>query len=213
MGKKGHTKERKIKMSHVDLRRAVSLWVLAAGLGTSAFAQSQPFEFFHEELAPNKGDVHWYYQYDLDFTKTSANPALNYPTFPNPKAPGSIVKFQTHSFMPGIGTGSCVEIESFGPLASDLVLSVTNQAGTWKALADDNVAGTHHFKARLFLKFAVSYTVRIHEYSSNPNNQNTISVKKINLNPGSAINATSCRVAGLPFWQSDLNLGNPYNPQ
>jgi hypothetical protein len=199
-------------MRHVNIRRAVSQSILAAGLATSAFAQIAPFHAYTEQPAPNKGETVNALQFDLDFTKTSLNPAINYPTFPNPKFPQRIVKYEPYSFTASLTPGGCFEMASVGPTGSDLLLSVQNQGGYWVWLADDN-GGNGQFKARLYIKSGAKYTVRISQ-STTPNNndQNGILVRKINADPGSAITASSCRVPGVPFWQPDLNLGNPYNP-
>jgi len=192
--------------------RAVGLSVLAAGLATTAFAQGGPFNTFSEYSAPNKGDLVHAFMYDLDFTKTSVNPAINYATFPNPKAPQFTVKFSPQFFSTLIAPGSCYEIQTSGPVGSDLLLSVMNQAGTWVWLADDN-DGNRQFRARMFIRSGAQYNVRISEYTSpNNNDQNGVAVRKFNLDPGAAITATSCRAAGVPYWQPDLNGGNPYNP-
>jgi hypothetical protein len=199
-------------MRHLNIRRAVSLSVLAAGLAASAFGQAGPYKLYSESLAPNKGDMANGLQYDLDFTKTSLNPALNYPTFPNPKAPQNIVKFHPHFFFINIAPGACFEIQSSGPVGSDILISGRNQAGNYVWLADNN-DGNGQFRVRIFIKSGAQNHVRIHEAKSpNNNNQNGIVVRKLNRDPGAAITATSCRAVGVPFWQSDLNFGNPYNP-
>jgi hypothetical protein len=199
-------------MLPMNIRKAVSLSALTAGLVTSAFGQAGPFNFFQEQLAPIKGNLMHAFQYDLDFTKVSINPAINYATFPNPNAPQFIVKFSPQFFASNIAPGACYEIQSSGPVGSDLLLSVLNQAGNWVWLADDN-DGNGQFRARLFIKSGAQQNVRISEYASpNNNNQNGIVVRKFFLDPGSVITATSCRAVGVPFWQMDLNLGNPFNP-
>lgn len=199
-------------MHFKKIGKAIRLATLAAGLATTAFAQVGPYNFFSENPAPNKGDVMQGIQYDLDFTKISINPAINYSTFPNPKAPQNIVKFSPQFFFSNIAPGACYEINSAGPAGSDLILSVMNQAGNWVWLADDN-AGGGQFRARLFIKPGAQQVIRISEYASpNNNNQNGIIIRKLNLDPGAAITAISCRQAGTPFWQRDLNLGNPFNP-
>jgi hypothetical protein len=198
-------------MRSINIIRAVSLAVLAAGWAASASAQGGPFNTFSEYVAPNKGNLVHAFMYDLDFTKTSVNPAINYATFPNPKAPQFIVKFSPQFFSTQVAPGSCYEIQSSGPVGSDLILSVLNQAGNWVWLADDN-DGNRQFRARVYIKSGAQYNVRISEYSPNNNDQNGIAVRKFNLDPGDVITATSCRSAGVPFWQPDLNGGNPYNP-
>jgi hypothetical protein len=181
-------------------------------MATSAFAQVAPNSFYQEQPAPAKQSAMAYFSYDLDFTKTSINPAINYYTAPNPRAPGNIVKFRPHTFVAAIGAGACFEISSSGPAGSDLILSVANQAGNYVWVADDN-AGGGQFRARMYLPASAQYTVRISEYfSPNNNNQNAIGIIKVNADPGSAITASSCRTAGMPYWQPNLNAGNPYNP-
>jgi hypothetical protein len=202
-------------MLHADIRIALGLSALAVGLATSAFGQVAPpgpYQFYSENPAPNKGNLAGGQQYDLDFTKKSLDPAIDYPTFPNPKAPQNIVKYQDHFFAANVGLGACFEIASSGPAGSDLVVSAQNQAGTHVWLADDN-NGNGQFRLRFFIKAGAQYHVRVHEYSSpNNNNRDGIIVRKFNLDPGAAITATSCRAAGVPYWQFDLNGGNPYNP-
>lgn len=199
-------------MSFRNMRNAVGVSVLAAGMAASAFGQFTPIEFYREQAAPNKGDMAMHHNYNLDFTTNSANPAFNYFTFPNPKAPGFIVKYQSHTFVSAFAPGACFEIVSSGPNGADVILSVFNQAGAWTWLADDN-AGNRQFRARIFLPGFAQYAVRISEYSpNNPNNQTHINVRKYNLDGGAAITATSCRLNGVPFWQPNLNGGNPYNP-
>jgi hypothetical protein len=199
-------------MLHMNFRKAISLSALAAGLATSAFAQTAPFQFYLEQPAPNPGNLAGVQEYDLDFTKTSLNPAINYPTFPNPKFPQNIVRYQPHNFTASVGLGACFEISSSGPVGSDLIVSVQNQAGTWVWLADEN-AGNHQFRARFFIRAGLPRALRVSESKSpNPNNQNRITVRKLNQTPGTAITATSCRVAGLPYWQLDVNGGYPILP-
>jgi hypothetical protein len=194
------------------IMKAVGLSVLAAGLASTAFGQAGPYQLFSEAPAPNKGDMSAGLQYDLDFTKKSFNPALDYPTFPNPKAPQNIVKFKPHFFFENQAPGACFEIQSTGPVGSDLVVSAMNQAGTYVWLADDN-AGNRQFRLRFFIKSGAQYHLRVHEYvSPNNNDQNGMVLRKLNLDPGAAITATSCRAAGVPYWQIDLNGGNPFNP-
>jgi hypothetical protein len=199
-------------MLHVDFKKAIGLSALAVGLATSAFGQTGPYQFFSQYLAPNKGDLVSFQQYDLDFTKKSLDPALDYPTFPNPRAPQNIVKFQPHFFAVNFGFGSCFEIISTGPAGSDLAVSALNQSANYVWLADDNYGGGQ-FRLRFFIKAGPQFHVRVHEYASpNNNNRSNIIVRQLNLDPGAAITATSCRAAGLPYWQYDLNAGNPYNP-
>lgn len=199
-------------MYSINFTRAIGLSALAVGLATSAFGQVSPNSFYQEQAAPNKQNAMAYFTYDLDFTKTSVNPAINYFTAPNPRSPANIVKFRPHTFVAAIGPGACFEISSSGPAGSDLILSVENQAGNFVWVADDN-AGGGQFRARLYMNGSAQYTVRISEYfSPNNNNQNAINIIKVNADPGAAITAASCRVNGMPFWQYNLNAGNPYNP-
>lgn len=205
-------KEMEIHMFRMNFTNAVGISVLAAGLAASAFGQAGPYKFTAEYLGLNKGDLLAGLQYDLDFTKTSVNPALNYPTFTNPRDARFTVKFHPHFFSTQVGPGSCYEIQSSGPAGSDLLLSVQNAAGAFVWLADDNNGGGQ-FRARLYVRPGAQTITRISEFTSPNNlNQNGIIVRKFNLDPGIAITPTSCRAAGVPFWQIDVNGGNPLNP-
>jgi hypothetical protein len=199
-------------MYSINFKRAISLSALAVGLATSAFGQIAPVLSYMDEPVTAKGQTYLTLRPDLDFTKTSANPAADFPTFPNPRNPGNIVKYYTLNLVAAQFPGGCFEIASFGPAGSDVILSVQNQAGTWKWLADDN-SGGGQFRARIYLPDNASYLARISEYSSpNNNNTNSIDFMKVNRDGGSAITATSCRATGMPFWQPNLNSGNPFNP-
>ena len=206
-------------MRHINISRAISLAALAAGLGTSAFGQVAPYESYQEQPAPNKQNPQAYFGFDLDFSKKSANPNIDYPSFPNPRNPVQNVRYMPYSLVSSVGSGACFEIFSnSAPAGSDLLLSVQNAAGNWVWLADDD-AGNGQFWARIFVPANSGQTVRISEYvtwisegQQNTLNQANIGVVKVNADPGSAVTASSCRVSGRPFWQSGLNSGNPYNP-
>ena len=93
------------------------------------------------------------------------------------------------------------------------MVSVQNFAGNWTWLADD-LSGGPQFFARFYIKPAAQNDVRISQYTNgNPNDQITVYVRKVKANPGATINASSCRLLNRPYWQMDLNSGNPYNPQ
>lgn len=206
-------------MRHMNIGKAISLAALAAGFGTSAFGQVLPYESYQEQPAPTKQSAMAYFGYDLDFTKTSVNPNNNYQFFQNPRNPVQNVKYQPQIFTAAVGSGACFEISSgSAPAGSDLLLSVQNTAGNWVWLADDN-AGGGQFRARLYIPAQAQYSVRISEYQTwvsegqqNTLNQANISMIKVNADPGSTISASSCRQTGVPFWQPNLNSGNPYNP-
>jgi hypothetical protein len=189
------------------------LAALTIGLVSTVSAQTVPHEFYHEKSLPisDQGDI-FIHTYSLDFTKTSLNPSLNYETFPNPRNTSSIVKFFPHRLVAAASPGACFEITSEGPAGADPIISVQNHAGVWAWLADDNQGGGQ-FRARIYIKPVGQYEFRISQYTpGNNNDQLGIRVRKIKANSGSAINATSCRLSGVPFWQNDLNSGNPYNP-
>jgi hypothetical protein len=206
-------------MRHINISRAISLAALAAGLGTSAFGQVAPYESYQEQPAPNKQNPQAYFGFDLDFSKKSANPNIDYPSFSNPRNPVQNVRYMPYSLVAGSGSGACFEISSnSAPAGSDLLLSVQNAAGNWVWLADDN-AGNGQFFARIYVPNGSGAMVRISEYvtwisegQQNTVNQANIGVVKVNADPGSAVTASSCRLSGKPFWQSNLNSGNPYNP-
>jgi len=203
----------------MNIGSAIGLAALVAGMATTAFGQVAPYRSYQEQPAPNKQNAIAYFGYDLDFSKTSANPNNNYPFFPNPRNPVQNVKYMPQIFTAATGSGACFEIASTStPAGSDLLLSVQNAAGNWVWLADDN-AGAGQFRARMYIPAQAQYSVRISEYvtwvsegQQNTLNQANIGGIKVNADPGSAITASSCRIAGMPFWQPNLNGGNPYNP-
>jgi hypothetical protein len=206
-------------MRHINISSAISLAALAAGLGTSAFGQVAPYQSYQEQPAPNKQNPQAYFGFALDFSKKSANPNIDYPSFPNPRNTVQNVRYMPYSLVAGSGSGACFEISSnSAPAGSDLLLSVQNAANNWVFLADDN-AGNGQFWARIYVPNGHGVTVRISEYltwisegQQNTVNQANIGVVKVNADPGSAVTASSCRVSGKPFWQPTLNSGNPYNP-
>lgn len=184
-----------------------------ASFGLSVSAFGQPYQHYQEKSAPNTGDMSVFHHYFLDFTTSSANPAYNWPTFTNPRNNSSVVRYAPHRITAAVSPGGCFEISSSAPMGSDILLSVQNNAGTWKFIADDN-AGLGQFLARVYVKPSAQYEFRISEYSpGNNSNQPNIYVKKLKLNPGSSINSSSCRVSGIPYWQHDLNSGNPYTTE
>jgi len=206
-------------MRHINISRAISLAALAAGLATSAFGQQSPYESYQEQPALHKQDALAYFGFDLDFTKKSANPNIDYPTFPNPRNTANIVRYKPYSLVAASGSGACFEIFSnTAPAGSDLLLSVQNAANQWVFLADDN-AGNGQFWARVYVTNGQGVTLRISEYVTrlangqlNTLNQANIGVVKVNADPGGAVTATSCHLSGKPFWQFNANSGNPYNP-
>ena len=192
-------------MHYGNFMKVIGLAALVAGFATTAHAY--PYQFYQEETAVNYGDEALFWHFGLDFTATSSNSGENFQTFTNPRS-GGTVKYYPLSI---VSLGGCYEIHTTGFSGSDPIVSVQNQSGTWNWLADDN-AGSAQFWIRAYIKPSAQNEFRISEYSSNSNNQLQVYVKKIKADPGETINgAQSCRQSGMPYWQYDLNSGNPYD--
>lgn len=193
-------------MKYGNIMQLVGAATLALGFATSAHAE---YLFYQEETAVNYGDESIFWFFDLDLTKTSANSAYNFPTFTNPRS-GSTVKYYPLNL---VSLGGCYDIHTTGASGSDPIISVQNQAGTWTWLADDN-AGSAQFWVRVYIKPSAINELRISEYTNgNNNDQLQVDIKRVKADPGSTINgAQSCRQSGMPYWQYDLNSGNPYDP-
>jgi hypothetical protein len=195
-----------------NIAKMVGFAVMTAGFATTAFAQSSPYIYHEEDPAPNVGNISLFQHFAVDFTANSANSAYNMPTFPNPKATSLIVRYFPYSIVAAVSPGGCYEITSSGASGSDPLLSVQNNAGTWKALSDDN-GGNLQITARVYVKPSARYEFRISEYASgNSNNQIQVYVKKLNLSAYSGSGtppSSSCYIQGVPYWQSDLLSGNP----
>lgn len=145
----------------------------------------------------------------MDFTKTSANPVYNFQTFTNTQSGGTVNYYPLKIII----LGGCYEIHTTGAAGSDPIISVQNQAGTWTWLADDP-GGAPQFYVRVYLNPPSQNEMRISAYrNGNAKDQITVAVRKVKANPGSTINSSSCRLLNKPYWQADLNSGNPYNPQ
>jgi len=195
-------------MHYGNIMKVVGAATLALGFATSAHAQSSPGQFYQEEVATTYQSEALFWFFDVDFTKTSANPIDNFQTFPNPRSGGTVNYYPLRI----VSLGGCYDIHTTGASGSDPIISVQNQAGTWTWLADDN-AGSAQFWVRVYLKPAGTNELRISAYSNgNSNDQIQVYVKKVKADPGSTINSQSCRQSSMPYWQSDLNSGNPYNP-
>jgi len=201
-----------IKMHLGKITKMVGLVVMASGFATTAFSQAAPYLYHQEKSAPNTGDMSLFQHFAVDFTANSANPAYNLPTYPNPRFSTNIVRYFKHVIVAGVNPGGCYEITSSGAAGSDPIISAQNNSGTWNYLADDN-NGSSQFRARVYIKPSAQYEFRISEYNSgNNNNQIQVYVKKLNLSayPGSGNpTASMCYQLGVPYWQSDLNSGNP----
>lgn len=198
-------------MHYGNIIKVVGLATLVMGFGTSAHAQASPYQFYQEEVAVNWQDESLWWNFDIDFTKTSVNPLFDFWTFTNPRSGGTV---KSYPFKLVAAVGTCYEIHTTGAAGSDPMVSVKNYAGNWTWLADDNGGVSPQFFARFYIKPPAQYDLRISEYTNgNPNDQITVIVRKVKANPGATINSSSCRLSGAPYWQEDLNSGNPYNPQ
>jgi hypothetical protein len=201
-------------MKYGNIMKAVGAAVLAIGFAKPAHAF--PYLFYRERTAVNYGDVISNMDFDLDFTTTSANGGNQFLTFTNPRSNTYVKYFPLTIFAAG-----CYEIQSAaGAQGADPIISVKNQSGTWNWLADDN-AGYAQFRVRVYITSsdpainspeASGLAIAGYTYS-NKNDVIDVWIKKIKANPGETVNgAQSCRQGGIPYWQSDLNSGNPYNP-
>ncbi len=196
-------------MHYGNIIKVVGLATLAMGFATSAHAQNSPYQFYQEETAVAWQSESLYWTFDVDFTKTSANPLYNFTTFTNPRTGGTVNSYPLKI----VSLGGCYEIRTTGATGSDVLLSVQNYNNVWTWLADDN-GGNGQFFARVYIKPPAQYDLRISEYTNgNANDQITVIMRKVKANPGSTINSSSCRLLNQPYWQMDLNSGNPYNPQ
>lgn len=185
-------------------------FTLVASLAIGSFAEDNINLI---EVSNNPANQGIFYQITriIDFSQSSASfPVRNYPTWTN-SASNQITEYAT-PILQGGPSGTCFEVFSSAIAASDPILFMSNNAGTYLSVADDN-NGSSQFKARIFVLANLQAHLRISPfYATGTDISFFFKVQKIQGTSGSGTGSANCRVSTLPYHQSDLNSGNVIPP-